>query len=67
MAEPKKKQSFEKGLEALEALVEKLEGELPIEESMKAYEAGVKLHAELSKQLDAHEKKLEALSEEGEA
>lgn len=60
----KKKQDFESGLKELEALVERMEGEMSLEESLKAYEAGMKLHAQLTVQLDAAEKKLKTLSEE---
>ena len=60
----KKKQDFESGLKELEALVERMEGEMSLEESHKAYEAGMKLHAQLTAQLDAAEKKLKTLSEE---
>lgn len=60
----KKKQDFEAGLRELEALVGQMEGEMTLEESLKAYEAGMKLHAQLTAQLDAAEKKLKTLSEE---
>ncbi len=60
----KKKQDFEAGLRELEALVRQMEGEMTLEESLKAYEAGMKLHAQLTAQLDAAEKKLKTLSEE---
>lgn len=60
----KKKQDFEAGLRELEALVGQMEGEMTLEESLKAYEAGMKLHAMLTAQLDAAEKKLKTLSEE---
>ncbi len=59
----KKKQAldFEAGLAALEALVQKMEGELPLEEAMAVYEEGVKLHAALAAQLEAGEKRLAAI------
>lgn len=60
------KVDFETGLAALEALVAKMEGEMPLDEAMAAYEEGVKLHAALSAQLDASEKKLRILSGEEE-
>lgn len=60
----KKKQDFEAGLRELEALVGQMEGEMTLEESLKAYEAGMKLHAQLTAQLDVAEKKLKTLSEE---
>ncbi len=61
---PKKENSmtFEEGLAALEALVASLEGEMPLEDAMAAYEEGMKLAAALGKQLDASEKKLKTLS-----
>lgn len=58
------KLDFEAGLAALEALVAKMEGELPLEEAMAAYEEGVKLHAALSAQLDESEKRLRVLGGE---
>lgn len=58
------KLDFEAGLAALEALVARMEGEMPLEEAMAAYEEGVKLHAALSAQLDAGEKRLRVLSGE---
>lgn len=60
------KLDFEAGLVALEALVAKMEGELPLDEAMAAYEEGVKLHAALSAQLDASEKRLRVLAGEEE-
>ena len=53
---------FEQGLAALEALVEKLEGEMPLEEAIAVYEEGVKLHGALSARLDESEKRLKTLS-----
>ena len=52
-----KKKDFEAGLK-------ELEGEMTLEESLKAYESGMKLHAQLAAQLDTAEKKLKTLSEE---
>lgn len=60
----RKKPDFETGLKELEALVERMEGEMTLEESLRAYETGMKLHAQLLAQLDAGEKKLKTLSEE---
>lgn len=62
MAAKKKPIDFEKGLEALEALVSQMEGEMPLEDAMRAYEEGVKLYAALSAQLEAGEKRLKILS-----
>ena len=53
---------FEKGLAELEALVTRMEGEMPLEEAIAAYEEGVKLHKALSEALQASEKKLQTLS-----
>jgi len=53
---------FEKGLQALEALVARMEGEMPLEESMQAYEEGMKLYAALAAQLSESEKRLKILS-----
>lgn len=39
-----------------------MEGEMPLEEAMAAYEQGVKLHAALLAQLDESEKRLKTLS-----
>lgn len=60
----KKQQSFEEKLLALEALVEKMEGgNLPLEESLKAYEAGMQLSRELSSALTDAEKRMLELSD----
>ena len=61
-AKQKEPLNFEAGLAALEALVGRLEGEMPLEEAMAAYEEGMRLYAALSAQLDASEKKLRVLS-----
>lgn len=58
----KAKINFEEGLEALEALVKQMEGEMPLEASMTAYEEGVKLYAQLCERLEESEKKLKILS-----
>lgn len=60
------KLDFEAGLAALEALVAKMEGELTLDEAMAAYEEGVQLHAALTAQLDASEKRLQVLAGEEE-
>ena len=62
MAKKKTTIDFEAGLETLETLVARLEGEMPLEDAMKAYEEGVKLHAALCAQLDESEKRLKILS-----
>ncbi len=63
MTEKKKKTPpFEKSLSRLEELVEKLEsGELTLEESLEAFEEGVKISRECRKYLDQAEKRIEVL------
>jgi exodeoxyribonuclease VII small subunit len=64
MAEEK---GFEAGLEALEALVGRLEGgELPLEEAMKRFEEGMLLSGKLSEKLEAARRKVEQLSRDKE-
>ena len=71
-AKPKKQDdlsalSFEKAMEALNDLVEKLEqGDLGLEESVKLYEEGVKLQRICEKRLKDAEFKVEKLATEGE-
>ncbi|HHF42273.1 MAG: exodeoxyribonuclease VII small subunit [Candidatus Aminicenantes bacterium] len=60
--------SFEKALEELEKIVERLEGEeLTLEESLRLFEEGVKLARFLREELEKAEKKVEILlkDEEG--
>ena len=58
----KKKQTFEEGLEQLEAIVRRMEeGALPLEDSLAAYEEGVKLHKQLMEQLLQSEQKIKIL------
>ena len=53
---------FEDALSSLESIVEKLErGELSLEESLAAFEEGIRLSRMCSKQLDEAEKKIEIL------
>ena len=53
---------FEDALSKLESIVEKLEqGELPLEESLAAFEEGIRLSRICSKRLDEAEKKIEVL------
>ena len=64
-----KRKSFEEDMARLEDLVAKLEqGELGLDESMKAFEEGVKLAESLSKSLRAAQAKIRKLSktEQGE-
>ncbi|MCK5305848.1 MAG: exodeoxyribonuclease VII small subunit [Candidatus Omnitrophica bacterium] len=61
MAETK----FEKALECLEKIVDDLEsGSLSLDDSLKAYEEGVKLVKMCSKKLNEAEKKIEILTKE---
>lgn len=63
MAVKKKKAlSFEEGMQALSALVEKLSGsEMPLEESIALYEQGMELHAQLTALLAQQKKRLEMI------
>jgi len=59
-------QKFEDALQKLEAIVKKLEdGNLSLEESLKAFEEGVRLSRFCSKKLDEAEKKVEILLKDG--
>jgi exodeoxyribonuclease VII small subunit len=68
MASTKKPVDFEQALTELEALVATMEkGELSLEESLKAFETGVKLTRECQQSLrDAEQKVQLLLSENGE-
>lgn len=53
---------FEKALARLEEIVQKLEeGDMTLEDSLKAFEEGIKLSRFLSKKLDEAERKVEVL------
>ncbi len=55
---------FERALDELEKLVERMEeGELSLEESLKLYERGIELSKACQKALDAAEKRIRILSE----
>lgn len=55
-------EKFETALKKLEEVVKKLEGgELSLDESLKAFEEGVKLAAFCSRKLDEAEKRVELL------
>lgn len=59
------KLSFEEALARLTELVEKLEsGQLPLEESVAAFEEGVKLSRRCESLLDGAEQRLQVLGEE---
>lgn len=58
-------QNFEKSLKQLEELVDKLENsEYSLEESLKAFETGVKLTRECQKALSDAEQKVQILMEQ---
>jgi exodeoxyribonuclease VII small subunit len=58
----KKKEKFEEALQKLEAIVAKMEeGDLPLEEALKAFEEGVKLAKFCTSKLDEAERKVENL------
>jgi len=58
--------NFESSLRNLEKLVNQLEqGDLSLEESLKAFEAGVKLTRECNRHLDEAEQKINLLIGEG--
>lgn len=60
--------SFEQALQGLTSMVEKLEsGQLSLEESVKAFEEGVKLTRQCEKLLDDAEQRLQVLDADGEA
>ena len=60
-------QKFEDAFQKLEAIVKKLEdGNLSLEESLKAFEEGVRLSRLCSKKLDEAEKKVEILLKDNE-
>lgn len=64
-AEEIDKLSFEEALAALTALVEKLEsGQLPLEESVAAFETGVKLSRRCESLLDHAEQRLQILNDQ---
>ena len=61
----KEKLSYEQGMEKLEELIGKLsEGKLSLEESMKTYEEGVALAAQLSQELDSYHRRIEQIDPE---
>ena len=58
--------SFEGALEQLEGLVEQLEsGDLPLEDALKAFEQGVALSRRCASDLDAADRRIEVLVEQG--
>jgi exodeoxyribonuclease VII small subunit len=58
--------NFEEHLTALEAVVEKLEGgDLPLEDSVRLFEEGMKLSDACKKELEAAEGKIQLLVDRG--
>jgi len=63
-----KKINFEQGMQELETLVQTLEsGQLPLEDSFKAYERAIALKDRLNALLDESDKRIRVLTESGEA
>jgi exodeoxyribonuclease VII small subunit len=66
---PEEKESsttFEGSLEELERIVKELEkGDLPLEQSLSLFEAGMKLSAECKQQLEQAETRIEMLMRKG--
>ena len=64
----KKKITFEEGMRELEELTQALEsGQLPLEESFKAYERAIALRDSLNALLDEGDKRIRLLTESGES
>lgn len=60
-----KKQTFEAGMSELEALTARLEtGDMTLDETMKTYEKGVMLAAQLKRQLEDSRKRIEQIDPE---
>ena len=58
--------AFETALERLEAVVDRLEqGDLALEESLAAFEEGVRLSKRCATQLDGAERRIDVLTREG--
>ena len=63
----KKKVTFEDGMQELESLVQSLEsGQMSLEESFKAYERATALRKELEQLLEAGDRRIRVLTEDGE-
>ena len=59
--------NFEAGLAALEKIVRELEhGDLPLEESLKLFEEGVRLSRQCQERLNQAERRIEVLLRDGE-
>ena len=65
-AKKSKTPDFEKSLEALEKILAEMEsGKLSLDESLKAFERGVKLSAECRQALEEAEQRISLISENG--
>ncbi|MCI5660853.1 MAG: exodeoxyribonuclease VII small subunit [Clostridia bacterium] len=63
----KKKITFESGIQELETLIRALEqGQMPLEESFKAFEKAVELKNALQEMLDEGDRRIRVLTESGE-
>ena len=63
----KKKITFESGIQELETLIRALEqGQMPLEESFKAFEKAVELKNVLQEMLDEGDRRIRVLTESGE-
>lgn len=61
-SKPEKRESFEKNLERLDAIVQQLDdAELPLEKALQLYEEGMKLSETCRKQLEEAESRVEIL------
>ena len=60
-AKRKQKMSFDEGMAFLDDLIEQMSGGLTLEESMKAYEEGAAICAQLEQMLLSHEKRIEQI------
>lgn len=63
----KKKMTFEEGMQELEGIVRALEqGQMPLEESFKAFEKATQLQKALKDILDEGDRRIRVLTENGE-
>jgi exodeoxyribonuclease VII small subunit len=66
MKKTEQKRTFEASLSSLEQIVKELErGDLPLEESLKLFEEGVKLSRECQDRLNQAERRIEMLMRDG--
>ena len=66
MKKTEQKRTFEASLSSLERIVKELErGDLPLEESLKLFEEGVKLSRECQDRLNQAERRIEMLMRDG--